>query len=661
MSRRIEDIGDPRELEERNARSFAAWANTYDSQPNPLLSLEGRYLERMLPDLAGHDVLDAGCGSGRWLRRLLTRKPRSLTGIDSSDAMLEASRLHGSPGVTLLKRSCRRTLLPARSFDTILCSFVLGYIDDIRGVALELSRIARSGCDLFVSDMHPRTQAALGWKRSFREQHNEIELDCSVHSLQQIITVFRDCGWDIGSALELRFGEPERAIFEAAGKPNRFEEAEQFPAIYLLHLRTPSLERLASPRVSTLLRGACCALGAGERVQSNLQISRGLVTRMVSEPLAIATSEAIAHEVDLSGCLMLPGFINAHDHLEFALFPRLARSLYSNAGEWARDIQNTFAEEIARHKAVPKDVRLWWGAIRNLLCGATTVCHHNPTEPAFSGGDFPIRVVTDFGWAHSLEFGGDLPAQKSAVPAGRPFIVHACEGIDDIAEAELRQLDRLGLLDEDLVLVHGLAITDEDAALVRRRRASLILCASSNHFLFGKTPEWQKWSGSNNLALGSDSPLTAAGDLLDELRFAIRNCGIACEDAYRLVTDGAKRVLRRSNVFASIAVGNPADLVVVRDTLSMPAERLAALSAANVELVMIGGRVQLASSVMLARLPAEMRAGLEPLWFDGMIRWLRVPVEYLVAEAERVLGEGQVRLGGKPVRSPQAKEIAHAH
>ena len=50
---------------------FDSWAQVYDVQANPLLSLEQRLLGPMLADVRGLDILDAGCGTGRWLQQLV--------------------------------------------------------------------------------------------------------------------------------------------------------------------------------------------------------------------------------------------------------------------------------------------------------------------------------------------------------------------------------------------------------------------------------------------------------------------------------------------------------------------------------------------------------------------------------------------------------------
>ena len=99
------------------------------------------------------------------------------------------------------------------------------------------------------------------------------------------------------------------------------------------------------------------------------------------------------------GSVCFRELINAHDHLEFSLFPNIGNGRYQNAAEWARDIHENHAALIEQHRKVPRSVRLWWGGIRNLLCGVTTVCHHNPITPELLSSGFPVRVVSEFGWA----------------------------------------------------------------------------------------------------------------------------------------------------------------------------------------------------------------------------------------------------------------------
>ncbi|WP_245536329.1 amidohydrolase family protein [Terriglobus saanensis] len=224
--------------------------------------------------------------------------------------------------------------------------------------------------------------------------------------------------------------------------------------------------------------------------------------------------------------------------------------------------------------------------------------------------------------------------------------------MDDQARDEVFELYRLGLLDAHTVLVHGLAMDHEGVALVQERGASLIVCPSSNMFLFGKLPDMNLLGKIESVALGNDSPLTAAGDLLDEVRFAIRSCSITPESAYRMVTEAAATILRLKDGEGKIRILGPGDLVAIRDTGHNAASRLQTLSMIEIEFVMIAGRVQLASEEVWKRLPSQVKEGLEPLLVEGVVRWLRAPVKELLRRAEEVLGAGEVRLGGRTVCSP---------
>jgi len=81
---------------------------------------------------------------------------------------------------------------------------------------------------------------------------------------------------------------------------------------------------------------------------------------------------------------------------------------------------------------------------------------------------------------------------------------------------------------------------------------------------------------------------------------------------------------------------------------------------ADVEFVMIGGRVQLVSEALMERVPFSQTQGLEPLLIDGTTRWLRAPVSALLEKTEEILGKGKARLGNRRVLIPAAAETEHA-
>ncbi len=193
-------------------------------------------------------------------------------------------------------------------------------------------------------------------------------------------------------------------------------------------------------------------------------------------------------DLDLTGHLLLPGLINAHDHLEFNLFPRLGRGSYANASVWARHIHHPDKSPVKEHLLVPKKVRLIWGGIKNLLSGVTTVAHHNPYESSAFASRFPVRVVRQFGWAHSLDFQPrHIAICGSTPPSAGLFIVHAAEGTDKRAHAEIPRLKEMGILNQRTILVHAVGITARELATIGRSGCSIVWCPTSNLFALGRT------------------------------------------------------------------------------------------------------------------------------------------------------------------------------
>lgn len=635
---------------------FDLWAQVYDSQRNPLLVLEERETASLLPSLAGCDVLDVGCGTGRWLRRFERCGTASLTGIDSSPAMLRRARQKLTDASLLCQNLSSKLPIKSSSKDLILSSFVLSYLDDLQAFALECDRILRAGGCLLISDMHPATAAQRDWKRSFNVDGVENEIPFRSRVLQEIMLAFSDHGFDIQTMLEPTFGQPERTIFESVGKLTGYEELAGVPPIYILKLRkrSSSHSRSGSAKGNVLhLVNAPIALGPDAWLEGTLRIEGHQIasTAKSNDP-----SSPIV--LDLSGYVILPGLINAHDHLEFGLFPNLGRSPeaapYQNSFEWAQEIHRVHSAVIEQHQRIPKAIRLWWGAIRNLLCGVTTVCHHNPLHPDFELPEFPVQIISRFGWAHSLKFESDIYDKFRKTPLESPFIIHAAEGTDTDSFEEIFQLDHMHLLDERTVLVHGLALNSKAISLLNQRGAALIACPTSNLFLFSQTLSPGQCASIQRVALGSDSPLTAAGDLLDEIRYVHSEVGVNAGTIYKMVTSSAAEIFRLENGAGHLKESGVADIIAVRARNETPASTLSELNVSDIELVVRSGQIEMASPAVYGRLPQDYRKDLQLLEVADDRRWLRAPLKSLVEEAESILGRGNLLVGGRQVRYPSA-------
>jgi cytosine/adenosine deaminase-related metal-dependent hydrolase len=334
--------------------------------------------------------------------------------------------------------------------------------------------------------------------------------------------------------------------------------------------------------------------------------------------------------------MVLPGLINAHDHLEFNLFPSLGHGTYPNAKSWATDIYQPSVSPLKEHLTLSKRARLVWGGLKNLLSGVTTVSHHNPFEPAVFDAAFPINVVERFGWAHSLDFTADLAERFRTTPEDWPFILHAAEGVDEHAHSEVGRLDELGVLSERTVLVHGIGLDQPDLHRLRRRRSSLVWCPSSNLFTYGQTVAADALHSGLRVALGTDSALTAQVDLIDEIAVAEKTHRLAREELFEMVTSRAACILRLTDGEGTIRQDGAADLVVVEDRGQTPADALHEL---HPEMVIVRGNVRLVSPRLRDVVKDLGDSRWNPISVEGKGHWFTdVNVPALHEETARVLG-----------------------
>jgi hypothetical protein len=152
------------------------------------------------------------------------------------------------------------------------------------------------------------------------------------------------------------------------------------------------------------------------------------------------------------------------------------------------------------------------------------------------------------------------------------------------------------------------------------------------------------------VALGSDSPITAAGDLLDEIHYLYTETGLHPNTVYNMVTTGPADIFHLQDGHGRIEKFGVADLIAVRSQPNTPACVLSEITYTDVELVVLAGIVQMASLHLYTRLPHDLRSNLELIEVAGHQRWIRANVRGLFAAAEGVLGHDNLLLSGRKVR-----------
>lgn len=117
---------------------------------------EWHELKKMLPDFQGKRVLDLGCGFGWHCRYAIENDAKSVIGVDISQKMLnEARSKTKSEKIQYICMPIEDIDFPDNSFDVIISSLALHYIQSFDDVLSKISKCISEGGEFIFSVEHP--------------------------------------------------------------------------------------------------------------------------------------------------------------------------------------------------------------------------------------------------------------------------------------------------------------------------------------------------------------------------------------------------------------------------------------------------------------------------------------------------------------------------
>lgn len=350
----------------------------------------------------------------------------------------------------------------------------------------------------------------------------------------------------------------------------------------------------------------------------------------------------------LENHLVIPAFINAHDHLFGTYYPKIGHPKYEKWLEWDNDLKkdDVYKERTSMQK---EDIYLL-GCYRHFLCGVLTVSDHIPHVINDDMIDkMPIRVIKNYTLAHEavsydLKWGEGIGIEHTrALENNAPFITHIAEGDDKESLQSLNSLIKENALTDHTVLIHGISLSDCDIENIAKMRANIVWCPVSNNFMFRKTGHVKKWLEDGiNVSLGTDSPATGAINMFDEMKFAshfyknIYGEDLSYKILYDMCTTNPANAMRLYNI-GKIENNAIADLVVVEDRNYDPYKTAATLTLKDVKIIIQAGKVVYAAEEH-KKLIEAFNSRIYTFNVEGEKRYSCYDIKGLIMRIRKILG-----------------------
>ena len=214
---------------------FEQYAQMLRSQKGLEGAGERSELKKLLPKMEGKVLLDLGCGYGWHCAWAMDQGAQSALGLDISEHMLQVARTKNArKGVEYRQCGIEEYNYPEKSFDVVLSSLALHYIENLEPVFRNVYRTLREGGSFVLSMEHPvfTAQGPQDWMydqqgrilcwpvdRYFLQGSREaVFLGCPVqkyhHTLTAIVNGLLDSGFCITRLVE---PEPPASMMDLPG------------------------------------------------------------------------------------------------------------------------------------------------------------------------------------------------------------------------------------------------------------------------------------------------------------------------------------------------------------------------------------------------------------------------------------------------------------
>lgn len=203
-------------------------------------------LELSKNHIKNKNILELGCGSGLFIKKILKYRPKSVTGLDMSEGLLEIAK-KTYPQINFFQGSAEKIPFKKNMFDTVISGLTLHYIKDLSKVFGEVKKILKPGGNFIFSIHHPMMECTEKVSRSGNEyilypyNHNKeykwkmmegMELISYHHTFEYLINGLIKNGFTIQSIKETYPDKNSKKI-----KHEDFEKANKYPFFLVIQAK----------------------------------------------------------------------------------------------------------------------------------------------------------------------------------------------------------------------------------------------------------------------------------------------------------------------------------------------------------------------------------------------------------------------------------------